>query len=576
MAEPKITVQIRTVADTSGTDKTTTSLDKATGAAGKATDALEQTGKAATDTAGKMDAAGKAAEKAADTMAEATGEAASQTGDSLDEMFKRAKGIVDGSLAKMQEAKEEAGEAGDAAGEGFAKGVEGKVKDIQWTQDAMGAATKAWELGSLIGDEIGKAMTYALNTGSFDGFMDHWVESVASKMGIITDAWEVNLKKIKDSENQSLADSRKQYLEWRDSLSKAPAQDAVTWLGQVKQEAQAAQTALRELQALQAAVRRASLDKIGQDEADALDAIDADPVLPESRKIKERQRVKAEAEMQRLRERQNAREEERAGGFKGVLSAKDQLETTRLIETAQIKRGTEWSEIKAAADKLGRGPDGELDKDVAQQQFDSVAKSRGVTDMQYGDDEQAKAKQAIAAREQAESALAEAERQQSALRSRLAVDDASDIDSTQRSLSRGAGQADRQSTAVAGQEAAAVQAEAQRQKDAETQRLQGIGNESATQAVADLDQLSAAAKDPAFKQKLEELRATLTDADGATAFDVQRIQQYLESLKTSNVEGQRLIANTLGSMADVQLNFNSQITSLKAQVEQLQNQMRNY
>jgi hypothetical protein len=107
------------------------------------------------------------------------------------------------------------------------------------------------------------------------------------------------------------------------------------------------------------------------------------------------------------------------------------------------------------------------------------------------------------------------------------------------------------------------------EKAAQQQQAQAAGNEAITQAVAGLDELAAQAKNDQMRDAIAELRATLTDADGATAEDVQRIQQYLASLQTGNSEAQKAIAGTLAAMAQAQQSFVGEINSLRAQVEQL-------
>lgn len=100
-------------------------------------------------------------------------------------------------------------------------------------------------------------------------------------------------------------------------------------------------------------------------------------------------------------------------------------------------------------------------------------------------------------------------------------------------------------------------------------QTQKAGNEAITQAVAGLDDLSQQAQSDQMRTAIAELRATLTDRDGATAADVQRIQQFLGSLQTSNSEAQRAIAGTISSMAQAMQSFVGEINSLRVQVDQL-------
>lgn len=115
----------------------------------------------------------------------------------------------------------------------------------------------------------------------------------------------------------------------------------------------------------------------------------------------------------------------------------------------------------------------------------------------------------------------------------------------------------------------AAEKEAEAQRQAEQQQAQSAGNEAITQAVAGLDEMSAVAKNDQMRNAIAELRATLTDADGATAADVQRIQQFLGTLQNANSEAQKAIAGTLAAMAQAQQSFVGEINSLRAQVEQL-------
>lgn len=570
MAEdPKIDILIRTRADPSGAAQTTQAIDKTREAAEAAKETIQAAGDAAATAESKVNKAAQAAAKAADGAAEAVEEASTAAAEGMEKTVATGNEMLDNLIGGLVNAVQQTGKAGEDAGDGYAKGVKGKLGGIQWTQDALTAASKAWELGTLIGTELGKAMEYAMRTGSFEGFWDHWVEGLASGFGIDTSAWEVNLKKLEEVTERSLRESRAAYEKWVAEMNKAPDQDAITWLKNLAEEAARTKAALDDLQAIQAAVQRAAMDQIGQDEADKLAAIDADPVLTDGEKIRARQRVKNETESQRLTQRQKGFERERGAARDNTLNASGDAAAKREIESAQSTRARIWSEMRDIAEAGAKDKDGKLDEKVADQLFNNIAKQRGITDMEYGDSEQKKFEDARKAREEAEAAATEAERRERAIRQRTSIEETSDVTNTQRTQQRESGQAEREARAADARDAAAAQAEKDKAAAAEQARLQGIGNESATRAVGEMDSLISQASNPEFKAKLEMLRATLTDSDGATAADVQRIQAFLEQVKTSNADGQRAIANTLASMVEVQRNFSADIYSLRAEVDTL-------
>lgn len=575
MAEdPKIDILIRTRADTSGTAQTTQSIEKTKEAAEEAKDTIQAAGEAAATAEAKVNKAAQAAAKAADGAAEAVEEASTAAAEGMAETVETGNELLDNLIGGLVSAVQDTGKAGEEAGDGYAKGVKGKLGGIQWTQDALTAAGKAWELGTLIGTELGKAMEHYAREGSLDGFFDVWIEGIGRNFGLMTDHWDANIRRVKEASELSLVESKKQFAEWRESLSKPPTEDAVTWLKNLAEEARTTQAALEDLRSIQAAMQRAAMDQIGQDEADKLAAIDADPVLTDGEKIRARQRVRNETESQRLTQRQKGFEQERKTARNTTEAAQSDLEQKRAIEGAQDQRAVTWNEIKAMADSAGRGADGKVDPTRASQQFDLEAKRRGITDMKYGDDEQKKLDAARKAREESEAAAAEAERRERAIRQRTSIEESSDVTNTQRTQQRETGQAEREAQAADARDAAAAQVERDKAAAAEQARLQGIGNEAATRAVGEMDSLISQAVNPEFKAKLEMLRATLTDSDGATAADVQRIQSFLEQVKTSNADAQRAIANTLSGMVEVQKNFNADIHSLQAQVTSLRNASR--
>lgn len=86
---------------------------------------------------------------------------------------------------------------------------------------------------------------------------------------------------------------------------------------------------------------------------------------------------------------------------------------------------------------------------------------------------------------------------------------------------------------------------------------------------AELTSLMNGAKDPAFRQQLSELRALLTDADGATQQDVAQIKAYLESVKTSNADANATIANALRDLADMSNLLKQQVAAQAAQIREM-------
>lgn len=160
-----------------------------------------------------------------------------------------------------------------------------------------------------------------------------------------------------------------------------------------------------------------------------------------------------------------------------------------------------------------------------------------------------------------ESAKAKAEAEKTALGRDQQLDDERTTDAFK-------GAESTRETAVAN----AVTAEAQ--PPAPDPQAQAQGDAAVTAGVGQIDALIAGSQNGAFNAKMQELRATLTDRDGATAQDVQAIKSYLETVKTSSAEGNKMISGLLSSMAQAQIAFNADLQSLRATVDGIKSQQR--
>lgn len=95
------------------------------------------------------------------------------------------------------------------------------------------------------------------------------------------------------------------------------------------------------------------------------------------------------------------------------------------------------------------------------------------------------------------------------------------------------------------------------------------GGAAVADIVAGLDEATNLAANNQAKQRLAELRALLTDGDGATARDVEMVLQALRQLNAGNAESQRAIAGTITALAQTQQAFAAEMGALRAQQEQL-------
>lgn len=115
----------------------------------------------------------------------------------------------------------------------------------------------------------------------------------------------------------------------------------------------------------------------------------------------------------------------------------------------------------------------------------------------------------------------------------------------------------------------AAEKAAEQQRAAEREQAQASGNAAVTEIVGGLDQAIQLAQTDQAKQRLAELRALLTDSDGATAKDVEMVLQAVRQVNASSGEAQRAVAGTMTAFAQAQQAFAAEVTNLRAQVEQL-------
>lgn len=101
------------------------------------------------------------------------------------------------------------------------------------------------------------------------------------------------------------------------------------------------------------------------------------------------------------------------------------------------------------------------------------------------------------------------------------------------------------------------------------------GNASITNAVGGLDQLIGEANDGAFRTKLQELRATLTDSDGATAEDVAAVKAFLDTIKTGNAEVMRIALDTGRETAAAMRSLAQGLEAVRADIVDIRTQNRN-
>lgn len=547
-ADHKVEIEIKTTADASGAEAVAEAVQKV----------VEVTHKGADSTAQKSTTA-------VQKTVEATEEALKSASEAGDQMLEGGKDALEefrsDFQARMAALKEQLAKTGDEGGSDFVKELAEKLETggaaavtgfLSNPAVIATLAVGAASLGTVIGRELGKAITFQFQDGDWAGLISQTLDDLAVKAAQIGIASARAGEELRERVRVGLEEDLKAIQEWRDELGKPPANDSLKWLDDLKTRADAATEALRNLAAIQAAERRANMDKIGQDEAEALEDVDLDENMPESEKIKRRAEIRREAEQKRLEERSRGRSQEVERADAQAQLAERAVPEKERIAKAQEERAAMWAQIRSEAKQLATGNDGKVIESVERQQFKMIAEQRGMGDLEFDEDEKKKAE---AARREADAAAKEAEtarRNAAAVRERVGIEETSDREITARKM-------DRQDRAT--ERTVQKQVDKEIEADPTTKLSEPTPDplqDQVTAAGAELNRLAQATGDAGTKANLEDLKRKLEDGRGDTEAEIQAVLQMLEQIRQDPARASEALQQAMTAVQGI----SQQITEL--------------
>lgn len=451
-----------------------------------------------------------------------------------------------------------AGGGGDALGDmlgNFGGGLGSLMPMID-----MGAAMEqAASLGRAIGGTIGKAMEDSfVQDISISEALNQQLESAASAIGIWTDGWESNIKRIQRDSAAFLAEETRKWQQFIAINYGTRPSDAPSMLKQLAEDAKLARIELEGLYKIEEIRRRATMSTQDMLKQDALDAIDQSG-MSEAEKIRARQDVISTDERTRLEIRGQERESRANQSRDSVTTAEADLAEKKRIEEQQAARARAYSSAMATVEDNKR-TDPKAD---AKGIFENTVKQLGFADMRFGVDQMAALTDATKARREAEEKLREAELRDRKNREVIAEEQRIDESTTINRIQRGEQSADSRARAL--EEAGQKQPE-----DPTSPEYNREGEDMVRQSLLEAAQKTGNA---ATKAEVEQLARAFAD-NNTTAAETQQLTQLIDQLKSTGTQAATALAGKLseamGVIAQNQQQFNAAMQNLDSRVKQLE------
>lgn len=506
--------------------------------------------KAVEDTTKAVTEAGNAAEEAGDKFVQAAEDA--------EEAFNRTKRTA-------EETGQSFGEAGKDAGRKFSQGAEEGKGKIAWTQDLAGAAQEAWATGTMIGEQIGAAITRIWENGEFS-----WAALL--NLEEAEDAIE-DLKVKIHALNQSLAEESAKFWSeyWGNGIKGAD-----QWLDAFKRNMDEAEARFKILDAIQQARDKQRVSQINSTAAGALTKV-SNSDMPESQKIQAAAKIEAEkqAQLAEVRKRQRERDVQEA-----ERAARLQEDDVRAKQTAEVKaqdRARAYQQADENAKRAIKGS-GSTDKAITDQiraqEFARVSQATGI---QVSPDQDAmqELQKVKAARLAAEEQLRKLQLEATGKRRVTQIEQETDTQETSAAAARAA-----EDTAARVKQAQEKEAAAAKKKEEDDKKaLEKAQAEDATKpgsAEADarqvVRQVASSTGNAGAKARLDGLSQDLEDGTASTA-NLEQLTALAERLRQSNNKQNVKLAETLTNALERMLgDVNSQdarIQALEARIEAL-------
>lgn len=506
--------------------------------------------KAVEDTTKAVTEAGNAAEEAGDKFVQAAEDA--------EKAFKRTKETA-------KDSSDAFSEAGAEAGQKFNEGAEKGKGKITWTQDLAGAAAEAWQLGTMIGEQIGGAITRIWENGGFSWEALLNLEEAEDAIAQLA----VGIEEL----NRDLAkESAKFWSEyWGNGIKGAD-----EWLSAFKRNMEEAEARFKILDAIQQARDKQKVSQIGSAAAGALSKV-ATSDMPESQKIEAAAKIEAakQAQLAEVRKRQRERDIQEA-----ERAARLQEDDVRAKQTAEVKaqdRARAFQQAEENAKRAIKGS-GSTDKAITDQiraqEFERVSQSTGI---QVSPDQDARQElqKVKAARLAAEEQLRKLQLEATGKRRVTQIEQETDNQETSAAAARAA-----EETAARVKQAREKEAAAAKKKEEDDKKaLEKAQAEDATKpgsAEADarqvVRQVASSTGNAGAKARLDGLSQDLEDGTASTA-NLEQLTALAELLRKANNKQNVKMAETLTNALERMLgDINSQeprIQALEARIEAL-------